>query len=201
MTVYSYTVDDTLNDSADGSGLFREVLDSSISTATMEAIDIAGSGLTDAIDLTFSGDLSAGDQTTLTTTVNNHPGTAPLVSALDPPNTLLSLGQTTDATQTNFDLEAMYNDNEVLCLDNWTIFAKEAATVNLYIRGGNDAIYTRAGGTITQIDKTTKAPTRSGLAGSVTADLIISGTKIQVQVTGEVSKTIDWYASISSIIR
>ena len=68
-TKYAYLVTDTVNDIVDVGALTQEIQDSSI-TIALDYIQVVGN----ALDIYFKADLSAGEQTTLTTVVEAHTG-------------------------------------------------------------------------------------------------------------------------------
>ena len=113
----------------------------------------------------------------------------------------LSIGQTTDATPTDFTIVTMDTDGEAIVYDSMTIIGRVLSSEEYYIRTGSRAVYTRASGTITEREKSLGTETRLTLAGTVTTDLIISTTNIQIKCTGEAAKTIDWYVLASCSIK
>lgn len=113
----------------------------------------------------------------------------------------VSIGQTTDATPTNFTVITLDTDGDIVFYDNLTIVGRVAGVEEYYVRTGTRAVYTRGGGSVTEREKSLGAETRLTLAGTVTADIIISSTNIQIKCTGEAAKTIDWYSLVSCGIK
>ena len=113
----------------------------------------------------------------------------------------VSIGQTTDATPTNFTVITLDADGDVVVYDNLTIVGRVSGVEEYYIRTGTRAVYTRGGSTVTEREKSLGTETRLTLAGTVTADIIISSTNIQIKCTGEAAKTIDWYSLVSCGIK
>ena len=109
------------------------------------------------------------------------------------------LGQTTDATPATYTLKTMA-DNEVLCMERLVLVGRVTGTTEYYVRAATTGIWTCAASIVTEQTKTLGSENRLTLAATVTADLSISGSNLQVSCTGEATKTIDWYAAVEYTI-
>lgn len=113
---------------------------------------------------------------------------------------LISLGQTTNATPAAFTFVSMDNDNKLICIDQLIIIGKVDSAEDYYVRDNTMATYTRGVTTVTERGKTLGSEERLTLAVTVTTDLIVSGSDIQVNCTGEAAVTINWFALLGCTI-